>query len=130
MIWPFIKNKQETKPTKKKEEIPSVLISQGEHSKPKKAAKKKTAKKVEPKVTVVNFEFNPIDPKLGSIELDWNKEFVDLLKLNGYLGLTDEDIVNKWLSDVCRTIAMNDIASDNVKYIQRKDLGDGKTEVS
>ena len=110
-----------------KQEEPVVS---SEAADPPKKKRKPKPKKQEPSVKVVNFEFNPNDPKLGSIELDWNKEFVDLLRLNGYLGLTDEDVVNRWLSDVCRNIAASDLQDDNVRYIQRKDLGDGKTEVS
>jgi hypothetical protein len=106
--------------------------NQTTNKKPPRSPKKKTPKKKkeEPKVEVVNFEFNPKDPKLGSIELDWNKEFVDLLRINGYLGLADEDVVNRWLSDVCRNIAMADLEDDNVRFIQRKNIGGGKTEIS
>lgn len=119
MAWNFFpfKNKQKAE-TK----------AQPSETKPKPRKKKKAG----PEVKVLNFEFNPNNPKLGSLELDWNKEFVDLLSLHGYKGLTDEDIVNNWLTDVCKTIALSEIENlpDNIRYIQRKDIGDGKTEVS
>lgn len=136
-------NKKKEEP--KVEEIPAVLISQGEHSKPKKPRKPKVKKakvvppvKVEPKVEILKFDFDPRDPRLGSIELDWNKEFVELLTYHGYSGESEEDIVDKWLNDVCRNIVANQYpgAAANVtglagtKVIAKKDIGAGKTEVS
>lgn len=103
-------------------------------AKPKKSRKPKVEKKIkaEPEVKFVNFNFDPTNPRLGSIELDWNKEFVDMLKQHGYMADTDEDIVDAWLMDVCKNIAQVDFpeAADNVRYIQRRDLGGGKTEFS
>jgi len=125
-----------------KVEIPAVLISQGEHSKPKKLRKpkpkvKKKIEKVEPKVDILKFDFDPKDPRLGSIELDWNKEFVELLVYHGYVGNSEEDIVDKWLNDVCRNIVANqypgsttNIALAGANIINKKDIGSGKTEVS
>jgi hypothetical protein len=56
-----------------------------------------------PWVGVVNDEFNH---NLGvdgfAIELDWNKEWIDYLKMNGYVGRSDADIVDQWFMDVCR----------------------------
>jgi hypothetical protein len=106
--------------------------------KPRKARAKKTepapeaaAPKIDPEVKVLKFEFDPENPRLGSIELDWNIEFVHLLRSHGYSGNTDEDIVDAWLMDVCKTISTNEFPmSDNVRYIQRRDLGGGKTEFS
>jgi hypothetical protein len=87
--------------------------------------------KAEPEVKVLKFDFDPANPRLGSIELDWNPEFVEMLKEHGYTGNAPEDIVDAWLMDVCKTIGQNEFPmSDNVRYIQRRDLGDGKTEFS
>jgi len=80
-----------------------------------------------PEVKVLKMDFDPTNPRLGSMELDWNPEFVETLRQAGYSGIKEEDIVDAWLRDVCRTIA-NDIPSfDNVRYIQRQDAGNGKT---
>lgn len=139
MIWNFFNKKTETesKPKKvkqeptKSEEVPALMISQGEHSRPKKkTTKKKTVKG--PHVEILKFDFDPANPKIGSLELDWNKEFIKLLIEHGYRGNSDEELVDKWLNDVCRNIALSssDIMQDNIRYIQRKDLGDGKTEFS
>lgn len=140
MNW-FINKLREIQ--QKEQEVPAVVVSQGEHSKPKvkkprkPRAKKEAAPKVEPKVDILKFDFDPNNPRLGSIELDWNSEFVELLTKHGYTGETEEDIVDKWLNDVCRNIAMNDFQGANVKapslgagMVSRKPIGDGKTEIS
>jgi hypothetical protein len=129
-----------------KVEIPAVVISQEQPSEPKKIKKKVTRPKVKkkpveaapeinilkPDVKILKFDFDPANPKMGSLELDWNKEFIKLLIDHGYRGNSDEELVDKWLNDVCRNIALNssEMLQDNIRYIQRKDLGDGKTEFS
>jgi hypothetical protein len=129
---------------KKKEEpiveAPVVVIEQPTPKKPKKPRVKKekvVPPKVEPKVDILKFDFDPRDPRLGSIELDWNTEFVELLVYHGYVGNTEEDIVDKWLNDVCRNIVANQYPGTNTSMslsgnniVNKKDLGSGKTEVS
>lgn len=132
--------KEQTNNVVQQAEIPAVLISQDEHSKPKKPRKPKVKKekvvpppKEEPKVDVLKFEFDPANPKLGSIELDWNSEFVELLTKHGYFGNSEEEIVDKWLNDVCRTIITNQFPGATVSpaaIVNKKNLGKGKTEVS
>lgn len=109
-----------------------IVVPVEKKAKPKKKQAKKTAKKSKPSVKIVNFDFDINDPKMGSIELDWNKEFIALLKKNNYVGNSDEDIVEKWLTDVCKNIANEETFQnlENVRYIQRKELGGGKTEFS
>lgn len=34
------------------------------------------------------------------IELDWNEYWIEFLRLNGYTGATDEQIIETWFSDV------------------------------
>ena len=97
-----------------------------------KAKKPRKPKKTGPEVKVLNFDFDPANPKMGSMELDWNDEFVVALRKAGYTGQADEDVVNAWLTDVCKTIAADQINNmpDNVRYIQRRESGDGKAEYS
>lgn len=125
---------------KKKEEMPSAPVVQLEQPKPKKPrkpkVKKEKAPKIEPKVEVLKFDFDPANPRLGSIELDWNKEFVELLVKHGYKGPTAEDIVDAWLNDVCKTIVENQYQGSNVSasvmnsvFVTKKPIGDGKVEV-
>lgn len=129
---------------KKKEEpiVEATPVIQEELPKPKKVRKpkpkvKKKIEKAEPKVDILKFDFDPKDPRLGSIELDWNTEFVELLVNHGYVGNSEEDIVDKWLNDVCRNIVANQYPGTNTSMslsgnniVNKKDLGSGKTEVS
>lgn len=117
---------------KKLEIVNSIEKKAKPKKKQTKQTKKTAKKKLEPTVKVVNFNFDINDPKIGSIELDWNKEFIALLKKNNYFGDSDEAIIEKWLTDVCKNIANEEPFQnpDNIRYIQRKELGGGKTEFS
>lgn len=92
----------------------------------------------EPYVEIVSMEINNENPSLGSFELDWNEQFIKKLRAMGYPGPTDEVVIDLWFQDVCRNILLetyeqeqaNRAVGDNVRYINRRDLGDGKTEVS
>jgi uncharacterized membrane protein YqiK len=90
------------------------------------AEKAKLQAEEEPWVKVVNLELDPQNQSNGIFELDWNKKFVEMLGENGYSGKNDEEIVNLWFNDVCRSIAaqteqdfdpnMTMIPVGNVKY--------------
>ena len=98
-------------------------------TKPK--TKKKTTKSEEPWVKVLNMNVNPENPRNGVFELDWNDEFVYMVKQNGYLGATDEEIVDRWFQTLCRTIGNEqgvDVTGSGYVQINRRD--DGKTEIS
>ena len=146
-IFDFFKKKEEVKQVEEiqpavVEEVPAVLISQVEQIKPKKPRVKKKKPvpppKQEPRVDVLKFDFDPKNPRIGSIELDWNSEFVELLTEHGYYGNTEEEIVDLWLNDVCKTIianqfpgaAANAAALAGANMVNRKKVGEGKTEVS
>jgi predicted Ser/Thr protein kinase len=96
----------------------------------KKSAKKET-KSEEPMVKVIQVNVNPENPKNGFFELDWNNEFVNMLKQNGYSGESEEEIVDRWFQSLCRTIGNEqgvDITGAGYVQVNRRD--DGKTEVS
>jgi hypothetical protein len=92
----------------------------------------------EPYIEIVSMELNSENPSLGSFELDWNEQFIKKLRAMGYPGPTDEVVIDLWFQDVCRNILLetyeqeqaNRAVGDNVRYISRRDLGGGKTEVS
>ena len=95
----------------------------------KKAEIKK--KSVEPMVKVLNLNVNPQNPRIGFFELDWNDEFVNMLKQSGYEGGSEEEIVDRWFQTLCRTIGNEqgiDVAGSGYVQVNRRD--DGKTEVS
>ena len=63
-----------------------------------------------PYVNVLQMDVDPINPKKGFVELDFNDFFVKMLSENGYTGNSDEDIVNAWFNDLCRTILQQELA--------------------
>ena len=97
---------------------------------PKEAA---TAKK-EPWVAVLQTHVNPESPKNGFFELDWNEYFVLMLRNNGYTGVTEEEIVDQWFSDLCREVGSDENVPGMDRrgsgYININNLGNGKSEVS
>jgi hypothetical protein len=107
-------------------------------TKPKKPRATKKKEPVAPKVDILKFDFDPSNPRIGSIELDWNKEFIELLGLHGYAGQNEEEIIDLWLNDICRTILANQYpgavasakALAGAKVVNKKDIGSGKTEIS
>lgn len=66
--------------------------------------------KKEPYVNVVDIGVDPEGAITGYLELDWNDEFVAMLQNNGYVGASDDAIVNKWFNNVCRTILIQEQA--------------------
>ena len=89
----------------------------------------------QPYIDIISVDIDNENPSYGSFELDWNEHFVKKLRSMGYPGDTDEVVVDLWFQSVCRNILMETWEQDtanqeNVRYISRKDLGDGKTEVS
>ena len=55
-------------------------------TRPKKKTTKAKTKSEAPWVKVLNMNVNPENPRNGFFELDWNKEFVNMLQQNGYQG--------------------------------------------
>jgi len=97
----------------------------------KKTDKKTKSKSEEPWVKVLQVNVNPENPKNGFFELDWNNEFVNMLKQNGYTGASEEEIVDRWFQSLCKTIGNEqgvDITGAGYVQVNRRD--DGKTEVS
>lgn len=97
--------------------------------------KERATKNGEPYIDILKVNLDNENPSYGSFEMDWNELFVNKLRSMGYPGETDEIVVDLWFQSVCRNILMEtweqDVANrDNIRYINRRDLGDGKTEVS
>ena len=93
--------------------------------------KDKKSKSEEPWVKVIKLHVQPENPRNGFFELDWNDEFVNMLKQSGYQGESQEEIVDRWFQSLCRTIGneqgLGDVAGG---YIQVNRREDGKSEVS
>ena len=94
--------------------------------------------KGEPWVSVLQVELDPDNIGNGAFELDWNDKFITNLARAGYKGKTDADMVDQWFAEVCRNVIAenyeqweaNQPMDGRPRIMDRKDLGDGRTEVS
>ena len=105
---------------------------------PKKVTKK-TPKELataagEPYVEVLSMDIDSENPGNGAFELDWNDIFVARLIKAGYQGKTDQDIVDNWFKAVCRNVLQENFeqeqADPELRASNRRDLGNGRTEIS
>ena len=117
--------------TGKIEEIKEVPKQE---KKSKKTPKEIATEKGEPWVHVISIELDPNNPGNGAFELDWNEQFIKRLWKAGYKDDDESDMVDRWFQDVCRNVVLetyeNDQADPENRKDNRKDLGDGRTEVS
>lgn len=113
------------KPRQPKPKTPSALT-----------AKQLATQQGQPYISVVAMEVDPANIGIGSFELEWNELFVAKLIQNGYKGSSEENIVDQWFQDVCRNIVLEtfeQFEANNPRPpsgIQKKDLGNGRFEVS
>lgn len=93
-------------------------------------------KRGEPYVSIIGIELDHDDVGNGAFELDWNDIFVAKLVKAGYEGKTDADIVDRWFQTICRNVLQENFEqwaanqTDSPRVISRRDLGDGRTEIS
>ena len=109
---------------------PAVIKEQ----KTKKTPKELATERDEPWVEVVSMDIDKDNPGNGAFELDWNDKFLSNLIRSGYQGKTDQDIVDNWFKAVCRNVIQENFeqeqADPEIRASNRKDLGNGRTEVS
>jgi hypothetical protein len=118
---------KKTAPAKKPVEPKLKIKATG----PKEAA----TKRGEPYVSIISIELDKDDVGNGAFELDWNDQFLAKLVKAGYEGKTDADIVDRWFQTICRNVLQENFEQwaanqSDPRVISRKDLGDGRTEVS
>jgi len=126
-IFDRFKKKPETKP-----EAPKTR---------KKSAKDLATEKGEPYVAILSVDLDPDNIGNGAFELDWNDKFIANLVRAGYQHKpadTDADMVDRWFADVCKNVVAenfeqweaNQPIDARPRNIERRDIGDGRTEVS
>jgi hypothetical protein len=109
-------------------------------------AETKSAKQIaddagEPYVSIISIELDPDNIGNGAFELDWNDQFIVKLVRAGYQSKPNEEdniIVDRWFQTVCKNIAMenyeqweaNQPYDARPRVIDRKDIGDGRSEAS
>jgi hypothetical protein len=100
----------------------------------KKTPKELATERDEPWVEVLSMDIDKDNPGNGAFELDWNDKFLSNLIRSGYQGKTDQDIVDNWFKAVCRNVIQENFeqeqADPEIRASNRRDLGDGRTEVS
>ena len=114
-------------------------------SKPKKSRPAKQAKSAkelatergEPYVNVVAVELDPNNIGAGAFELDWNDKFLANLVRAGYQKQANEPehvIVDRWFQDICRNVVLEtyeqEQADPDLRRVSKRNLGDGRTEIS
>lgn len=105
---------------------------------PPKTAKQLATEAGEPWVTIVSMDVDPNNLSQGAFELDWNDIFVARLVKAGYMIKptdTDAEVVDRWFQNVCRNVAMETWEQEQAIrnsgiYVQRRDIGDNRTEIS
>jgi hypothetical protein len=122
-------------PTQPKPEPPPAPPKKKE---PVKSEKDLATEAGEPYVSVLRMDVDPANLHQGAFELDWNDIFVARLVKAGYMMKptdTDADIVDRWFQNVCRHVVMETWEQEQaIKqsgiYVQSRDIGNGRSEVS
>jgi hypothetical protein len=106
-----------------------------------KSPKDIATEKGEPYVAILSVELDEDNIGNGAFELDWNEKFITNLVRAGYQlkpNETEDVIVDRWFQEVCKNVVAenyeqweaNQPPDERLRVIGRRDLGDGRTEVS
>lgn len=106
-----------------------------------KSAKDLATEKGEPYISIVSVELDPENIGNGAFELDWNDKFITNLVRAGYqlkAGESEDVIVDRWFQEICKNVVAenyeqweaNQPSDERLRTVGRKDLGNGRTEVS
>ena len=83
----------------------------------------------EPWVSIPKVSWDPVSATKTFFEIDYNEPFLNYLKDNGYQG-SEEEIINKWLNDVCVSIATEFHEFSNPPFNSSRRSINGLTEYS
>jgi hypothetical protein len=105
---------------------------------PKQTEKEIATAQGESYVAIVSMDINPDNLHEGAFELDWNDKFIANLIRAGYQMQPNEPeniIVDRWFQNVCRHVVMETWEQEQAIqksgiYVQTRDIGDGRREVS
>ena len=124
----------------KKKPVPAPKIrAEPKPKEPVKTEKEIATEKNEPYVAMVRMDIDPDNLHQGAFELDWNEIFVARLVKAGYMMKPDDvdaDIVDRWFQNVCRHVVMETWEQEQAiikgvgQYVNTRDIGGGRTEVS
>lgn len=116
----------------------AIAVASAEEAKEKErlallSPKELAIEKKEPWVAVLDTHVNKDNIRNGFFELDWNEYFVLQLREAGYIGETEEAVVDQWFQELCRNVGSE--AGVNMDrrgsgFINVNNLGDGRSEIS
>jgi len=120
---------------------PEVKVEEPKAKVSKKSAKDIATERGEPYVAILSVELDPENMGNGAFELDWNEKFITNLVRAGYQTKPNESediIVDRWFADICKNVISenyeqweaNQPLEARPRVVDRRDLGNGKTEVS
>lgn len=105
--------------------------------------KEKATADGEPWVNIIRIDLDANNINSGAFTLDWNDKFILNLIRAGYKireDDTESDIVDRWFQITCRNVALEVYEQANadpakrtdsdLRQIQSRDLGDGRSEIS
>jgi len=110
--------------------------------------KEKATSAGEPYVAILKIDIDPNNINNGAFELDYNDKFILNLIKSGYKikdDDTDAEMVDRWFQQVCRGVVMEmyeqeqadpekrdlqPLTPGDERVINRKPLGDGRSEIS
>lgn len=87
----------------------------------------------EPWIAVLDTHVNKDNIRNGFFELDWNEYFVLELRQAGYIGETEEAVVDQWFQELCRNVGSEagvNMDRRGAGFISVNNLGDGRSEIS
>lgn len=135
-ILDFIRGKKKIDQTvNSKEKVSEDIKKSVEPPKGKKKSEKDLAtERGEPYIAILSMEVNPNDISSGAFEFDWNDKFIANLIRAGYQGKTDADLVDQWFQNVCRNVVLEtyeqyEAMNNDSRYMQSRDIGNGRREV-
>ena len=94
--------------------------------------KELATEKKEPYIAVLETKVNKDNVRNGFFERDWNEYFVLQLTEAGYIGVTEEEIVDLWFQELCRNVGAEagvEMERRGSGYVNRALRDDGRTEI-
>jgi hypothetical protein len=130
--------KRKSKPPVAEPEVP-IKKPRATKKKPVPTEKELATANGEPYFKIISMDVNPENLHEGSFEFDWNDKMIANLVRAGYQMKptdTDAEIIDRWFTSVCRHVVLETFEQyeamhiDNSRVVKKRDLGNGRSEVS
>ena len=118
--------KEKPKPKTKRDTMTEKEVK--DYKKQLEEQKEQATANKEPWVGILDLDVDYDHLDYGSFELDWNDYFVARLMKAGYVGKTDQDMVEMWFNQVCRNVVLETYEQVRADPVQSRKLDDGRRE--